>query len=114
MARIVAARVGLQVLEGAPVLHDDLAHPVVPEEPDSGRACSSLIIFGMARKIGSHLCTFQGLLIRIPIRKTTNSPSICAAMRLSITLAIVLTFVPRNSAIVSATSPDKAARSSRC
>ena len=37
-----------------------------------GRCSSSLIILGMARKTGSHLWIFQGLLIRKPIRNTTR------------------------------------------
>src|SRR4051794_39098409 len=41
----------------------------------------------MARKTGIHLCSFHGLLILMPIRKTTNSPSISADTREPITLA---------------------------
>src|SRR6185369_11029960 len=41
----------------------------------------------MARKTGNHLCSFQGLLILMPMRKTTNSPSISADMREAITFA---------------------------
>src|SRR5438045_1736615 len=41
----------------------------------------------MARKTGSHLCIFQGLLILMPMRKTTNSPSISADIREPITFA---------------------------
>ena len=39
----------------------------------------------MARKTGSHLWIFHGLLIRMPIRNTTKSPSISAVIRLGIT-----------------------------
>ena len=40
---------------------------------------------GIATKTGSHWRTFKSLLIRMPIRKTTKSPSISAVTRLSIT-----------------------------
>ena len=40
---------------------------------------------GIAKNTGAHFHTFQSLLIRIPIRKTTNSPSIAAVTRLWIT-----------------------------
>jgi len=43
---------------------------------------------GMARRVGSHFCTFQGLLILMPIRKTTKSPSISPAIRFEIISAI--------------------------
>src|SRR5205814_6972091 len=36
---------------------------------------SSLSIRGMPKNTGSHLCTFQILLMRIPMMNTTKSPS---------------------------------------
>src|SRR5439155_22625228 len=56
-------------------------------KPVSGRCSSSLHILGIARKTGSHLCTFHGLLIRMPIRNTTKSPSIWALIRWGYTSA---------------------------
>jgi hypothetical protein len=46
--------------------------------PLSGSASSSLSIGRMAANTGHHLWTFQGRFIRMPIRKTTKSPSILA------------------------------------
>jgi len=55
------------------------AHIVrAPSMPFSGCFISVAIIFGMARKTGSHWCTFHSLLKRMPMTKTTNSPSIVA------------------------------------
>jgi hypothetical protein len=42
---------------------------------------SRRIIRGIATNTGHHLCTFHGLLIRMPMRKTTNSPSRLAVIR---------------------------------
>jgi hypothetical protein len=56
-----------------------------PRNPDSGRPFNSFTIGGIARNTGSHLCIFNGLLIRMPMRKTTKSPSICAAIRCAMT-----------------------------
>src|SRR5579871_228097 len=47
----------------------------------------------MARRTGSHLCSFQGLLILMPMRKTTNSPSIFTDIREAITFATDLLWV---------------------
>ena len=46
--------------------------------PFSGCASSSRIILGIAVKTGHHLRRRSGRLIRIPIRKTTKSPSVRA------------------------------------
>ena len=46
--------------------------------PDFFLQESSLNILGMAKKTGSHLCSFHTALIRMPIKKTTKSPSILA------------------------------------
>ena len=42
---------------------------------------------GIAKNTGSHFQIFQSLLMRMPIRKTTKSPSIWAVTRLSISLS---------------------------
>jgi hypothetical protein len=47
-------------------------------KPDSGSASSSSIILGIARATQSHSRSCHGLLIRMPIRNTTKSPSISA------------------------------------
>ncbi len=65
---------------------------VTPRKPDSGRPSSSRIILGIARTVGSHFDGFQNLLIRSPIRKTTNSPSSSAVTRFGITFGIELPF----------------------
>jgi hypothetical protein len=45
---------------------------------------------GIAAATGSHLCGFQNLLMRIPIRNTTKSPSISAVHRSALTSAMVV------------------------
>ena len=87
---VAVPSVCLQLLEGAPVLHQHrapwAAHVLAgAEEPDSGLSWSSRSIHGIAKKTGSHFHIFQTLLIRMPIRKTTKSPSISAVTRFSIT-----------------------------
>jgi hypothetical protein len=61
-------------------------------KPDSGRRSSSRIILGIAVKVGSHFQGLPNLLIRIPIRKTTKSPSISAVTRFGRTFAVALPF----------------------
>src|SRR5262245_55666842 len=57
---------------------------VWPRQPRSGLASSSLSIGRMARNTGHQAWIFQGLLMRIPIRNTTKSPSTSAVMRCGI------------------------------
>jgi hypothetical protein len=57
------------------------SHCSAARNPCSGAAASSAIMRGIARATGSHLCTFQNRLIRMPIRNTTISPSIRAVTR---------------------------------
>jgi hypothetical protein len=59
-----------------------------PRNPDSGAASNSRSRRGMASATGSHLWIFQKRLMRIPMRKTTTSPSTCAVNRSAITLAM--------------------------
>jgi hypothetical protein len=54
---------------------------------------SSRTIFGIAKKIGSHFDACHGLLIRMPITKTTKSPSISAVTRLSMTGAMAMSLL---------------------
>src|SRR5438552_14853513 len=60
-----------------------------PSRPRSLRWDSTRSIGAMALATGHHLCSFQGLLIRMPIRKTTKSPSRSAVIRAGITFAIL-------------------------
>ena len=56
---------------------------IEPRNPTSdGAASSSFSMRGMANATGSHLPTFHGLLIRIPMRKARKSPSMRAVARL--------------------------------
>src|SRR5512132_4053379 len=54
---------------------------VTPRKPDARSASSSRIIGRIAVNTGSHLCGFHGRLIRMPMRKTTKSPSRLATRR---------------------------------
>src|SRR5262252_561905 len=58
-------------------------------KPESGRAKSSLIMRGIAVATGHHLLINSGLLMRMPIRKTTKVPSRVAARRSFRVAAIV-------------------------
>jgi hypothetical protein len=91
MGDVAVARVVLEVLEGAPVLDEhrpSRAGEVSAGAKDSGRCSSSRSILSMAKNTGSHFQTFQNLLIRMPIRKTTKGPSISAVTRLSMISAM--------------------------
>ena len=55
--------------------------PLCPRKSELGSASNSLIVLGIARKVGSHLCTFHHFLIRMPIKKITNSLSISTVSR---------------------------------
>ena len=63
---------------------------LAPRNPDSGLPSSSRSIRGIAMNTGNHFRIFQGLLMRMPIRKTTKSPSMSAVTRLSITFAVAI------------------------
>src|SRR5581483_1787747 len=67
-----------------PPTHADPA----PSIPFSGCATSSLIIGRITIATGHHLWIFQGLLMRMPIRMTTKSPSISAVYLRACTSAI--------------------------
>src|SRR6478609_5532672 len=45
-----------------------------PRRPEPGSLKSSVSIRGIAKKTGSHTSGRQGLLMRMPMRKTTKSP----------------------------------------
>ena len=49
-----------------------------PRQPSSGCWLSTFSILGMAAATGHHLRTRSGWLSRIPIKKTTKSPSMSA------------------------------------
>lgn len=57
------------------------SHDCVRRQPSSGCWASVRIMAGIAVKTGHHCLTFNGLLNRIPIRKTTKSPSMSAVNR---------------------------------
>ena len=61
-----------------------------PRNPESGLCSSSRTMRGIAKNTGTHFQGFHSLLIRMPIRKTTKSPSIAAVTRLRITWAIAM------------------------
>src|SRR6266545_4192520 len=77
--QILVVGEAVQQLEVAPVLqhHGGAADPgLVAEAPQLGVLVENARIFGMAAATGHRRWILSGLLIRIPMRKTTNSPSI--------------------------------------
>src|SRR5215216_3291133 len=98
MGRVAAARIGLQVLEGAPEL-DEHRSPWASEIAAGTKEPGSRPLLELTqhprhprRKMGSHFHACQNLLIRMPIRKTTKAPSISAVTRLSMTCAVAMPF----------------------
>ena len=73
VAELGSTGVSLKVLERSPVL----------QEGQTANAAVS------QQKTGSHLWSFHSLLTRMPIRKTTKSPSSSAATRLAITVQVL-------------------------
>src|ERR1700684_678355 len=65
------------------------------KSPSSGRLASSISIRGIADATGNHFQNFHHLFTRIPIRKTTKSPSSLAVMRAGISLVIELDLRPK-------------------
>ncbi|ADG89872.1 hypothetical protein Tbis_3178 [Thermobispora bispora DSM 43833] len=59
-----------------------LTNVSTPSRPLDGSAYSSLSIGAISLATGNHVRTARSLLIRIPIRKTTKSPSILALCRM--------------------------------
>jgi hypothetical protein len=92
MLELAGLGIGFEMIEATPVLHDDLPDAgMAPRKPvsEAGFASSSLSIFGIASATGSHFQTFHGLLMRMPIRSTTKSPSIFAVIRRSMISTMV-------------------------
>ena len=81
MRQVLISREPVQRIEVAPVL-DQYGRPPEPlleaQAAQFGMPASTFSILGIAVATGSHLRTRSGWLKRIPIKKTTKSPSMSA------------------------------------